>query len=58
MSSILSITNMRNYHLYRKETDMCKGFNLLFGIVANVTGRKVAGLNLFLSINLKYISNF
>ena len=43
MSSLLSLTDQRNYHLYRKETDMRKGFNLLCGIVANELGRQVMG---------------
>lgn len=33
MSSMLSLSDQRSYHLYRKETDMRKGFNLLCGIV-------------------------
>lgn len=51
MSSMLSLTDQRNYHLYRKETDMRKGFNLLCGIVANELGRQVMGGDAFIFIN-------
>ena len=51
MSSMLSLTDQRNYHLYRKETDMRKGFNLLCGIVANELGRQVLGGDAFIFIN-------
>lgn len=42
---------MRNYHLYRKETYLCKGFNLLFGIMSNEPGRQVACGGAFIFIN-------
>jgi transposase len=51
MSSLLSLSDQRNYHLYRKETDMRKGFNLLCGIVANELGRQVMGGDAFIFIN-------
>ncbi len=51
MSSLLSLTDQRSYHLYRKETDMRKGFNLLCGIVANELGRPVMGGDAFIFIN-------
>src|SRR5450432_2995414 len=51
MSSMLTLTDRRNYHLYRKETDMRKGFNLLCGIVVNEPGRKVTGGDAFIFIN-------
>ena len=51
MSSLLSLTDQRNYHLYRKETDMRKGFNLLCGIVVNELGRQVMGGDAFIFIN-------
>ncbi len=51
MSSLLSLTDQRNYHLYRKETDMRKGFNLLCGIVLNELGRQVTGGDAFIFIN-------
>jgi transposase len=41
MSSMLVLGAHRAYHLYRKETDMRKGFNQLCGIVANELGRQV-----------------
>ena len=51
MSSLLSLTDQRRYHLYRKETDMRKGFNLLCGIVINELGREVMGGDAFIFIN-------
>ena len=51
MSSMLSLSDQRNYHLYRKETDMRKGFNLLCGIVVNELGRQVMGGDAFIFIN-------
>lgn len=51
MSSMLSLSDQRNYHLYRKETDMRKGFNLLCGIVLNELGRQVMGGDAFIFIN-------
>ena len=41
MSSLIMLSDHRAYHLYRKETDMRKGFNLLCGIVLNELGRQV-----------------
>lgn len=51
MSSLLHLSDGRNYHLYRKETDMRKGFNLLCGIVINELGRQVMGGDAFIFIN-------
>ena len=51
MSSMISLTDQRNYHLYRKETDMRKGFNLLCGIVLNELGKKVMQGDAFIFIN-------
>jgi len=51
MSTMLSLTDQRNYHLYRKETDMRKGFNMLCGIVLNELGRQVLGGDAFIFIN-------
>jgi transposase len=51
MSSMISLTDQRSYHLYRKETDMRKGFNLLCGIVVNELGRQVTGGDAFIFIN-------
>lgn len=41
MSRLLHLSDQCNYHLYRKETDMRKGFNLLCGIVTGELGRRV-----------------
>lgn len=51
MSSLLHLSEQRNYHLYRKETDMRKGFNLLCGIVINELGREVMSGDAFIFIN-------
>lgn len=51
MSSMIALTDQRSYHLYRKETDMRKGFNLLCGIVINELGRQVIGGDAFIFIN-------
>lgn len=51
MSSLIALTDQRSYHLYRKETDMRKGFNLLCGIVVNELGRQVMGGDAFIFIN-------
>jgi transposase len=51
MSSLLVLTDNRNYHLYRKETDMRKGFNQLCGIITNELGRIVTQGDAFIFIN-------
>lgn len=51
MSSMIALTDQRSYHLYRKETDMRKGFNMLCGIVVNELGRQVMGGDAFIFIN-------
>ena len=51
MSSMITLTDQRSYHLYRKETDMRKGFNLLCGIVINELGRQVTSGDAFIFIN-------
>lgn len=51
MSSILHLTDQRHYHLYRKETDMRKGFDSLCGIIQNELGRKVMSGDAFIFIN-------
>jgi len=48
MSDQLTLSDRGNYHLYRKETDMRKGFNLLCGIVVNELGRQVMGRDAFI----------
>lgn len=51
MSSILHLTDQRRYHLYRKETDMRKGFDSLCGIVTGELGRQVMSGEIFIFIN-------
>ena len=51
MSSMITLTDQRSYHLYRKETDMRKGFNLLCGIILNELGRQVLQGDAFIFIN-------
>lgn len=51
MSSLLMLGPHRLYHLYRKETDMRKGFNQLCGIITNELGRQVAQGDAFIFIN-------
>ena len=51
MSGIIMLSDQRSYHLYRKETDMRKGFNLLCGIVVNELGRQVMQGDAFIFIN-------
>ena len=51
MSSVITLGNHRNYFLYRKETDMRKGFDSLCGIVLNELGRQVTHGDGFIFIN-------
>jgi hypothetical protein len=51
MSNLLVLGAHRSYHLYRKETDMRKGFNQLCGIVTNELGRSVLQGDAFIFIN-------
>jgi transposase len=51
MSSMITLSDQRSYHLYRKETDMRKGFNLLCGIVVNELGRQIMQGDAFIFIN-------
>jgi transposase len=51
MSSLLSLSDLRQYHLYRKETDMRKGFNQLCGIITNELGKQVMAGDAFIFIN-------
>ena len=51
MSSVINLGNHRNYFLYRKETDMRKGFDSLCGIVLNELGRYQKRDNQLLSRN-------
>lgn len=51
MSHLIHLSDQRSYHLYRKETDMRKGFNQLCGIIANELGRIVTQGDAFIFIN-------
>ena len=51
MSSLLMLGAHRSYHLYRKETDMRKGFNQLCGIITNELGRQATQGDAFIFIN-------
>lgn len=51
MSSILILSDHRQYFLYRKETDMRKGFDSLCGVVRNELGRSVNSGDAFIFIN-------
>ncbi|GAC1420270.1 MAG: IS66 family insertion sequence element accessory protein TnpB [Flavisolibacter sp.] len=51
MSTILHLSDHRNYFLYRKETDMRKGFDSLCGIISGELGRQVTGGDAFIFIN-------
>lgn len=51
MSNLLLLGTHRCYHLYRKETDMRKGFNQLCGIVTNELGRQITQGDAFIFIN-------
>lgn len=49
--SIIVAAQSRQYHLYRKETDMRKGFDSLCGIVLNELGKQVMNGDAFIFIN-------
>ncbi len=51
MSGIVHLTDQRRYHLYRKETDMRKGFDSLCGIIQNELGGRVMSGDAFIFIN-------
>jgi transposase len=51
MSGILHLSDQRRYHIYRKETDMRKGFDSLCGIIKNELGRQVVSGDAFIFIN-------
>jgi transposase len=51
VSSVIMLGDHRHYFLYRKETDMRKGFDSLCGIVLNELGRKVTDGDGFIFIN-------
>ena len=49
--SIVIAAESRQYHLYRKETDMRKGFDSLCGIIKNELGKQVMHGDAFIFIN-------
>lgn len=51
MSSIINITDHIKYYLYRKETDMRKGFDSLCGIVRNELDKELMNGDAFIFIN-------
>ena len=51
MSSLLHLTDHRSYHLYRKETDMRKGFDSLCGIITGELGHQAMSGDVFIFIN-------
>lgn len=51
MSGIINLTDRIRYHLYRKETDMRKGFDSLSGIVCNELGKQARDGDAFIFIN-------
>jgi len=51
MSNVFSLGDNRKYHLYRKETDMRKGFDSLCGIIRNELEKKVMDGDAFIFIN-------
>lgn len=51
MSGIVHLSDQRRYHLYRKETDMRKGFDSLCGIIQNELGGGVMSGDAFIFIN-------
>ena len=51
MSSLVHLSDHRRYHIYRKETDMRKGFDSLCGIIKNELGRQVTSGDAFIFIN-------
>lgn len=51
MSSIIHLTDLRRYYLYRKETDMRKGFDSLCGVIQNELGAHPRAGDAFIFIN-------
>jgi transposase len=51
MSSIINLSDQRKYHLYRKETDMRKGFDSLCGIIRNELNGQLMNGDAFIFIN-------
>lgn len=51
MSGIISLGDHRRYYLYRKETDMRKGFDSLCGIIRNELNQQLMNGDAFIFIN-------
>lgn len=51
MSSLINLGDHRKYYLYRKETDMRKGFDSLCGIIRNELGEPLMNGDAFIFIN-------
>lgn len=51
MSRLINLGDFRSYHLYRKETDMRKGFDSLCGIVRNELDKQLMNGDAFIFIN-------
>jgi transposase len=51
MSSLIQVSDLRRYHLYRKETDMRKGFDSLCGIIVGELGKPLMNGDAFIFIN-------
>jgi transposase len=51
MSSLIHLSDLRRYHLCRKETDMRKGFDSLCGIIAGELGKPLMNGDAFIFIN-------
>ena len=51
MSSLIHLSEQRNYHIYRKETDMRKGFDSLCGIIKNELRGNIMNGDAFIFIN-------
>jgi transposase len=51
MSGLINLGEQRKYHLYRKETDMRKGFDSLCGIIRNELNGELMNGDAFIFIN-------
>lgn len=51
MSSLIQLSDLRRYYLYRKQTDMRKGFDALCGIITNELNKPVMNGDAFIFIN-------
>lgn len=51
MSSLLSLNDIRRYHLYRKETDMRKSFDALCRIISTELDKNVMTGDIFIFVN-------